>query len=267
MAQRRMEGVQSLDRAAAVLRCLAKGEGTGRRLSDVMATTGLGKATTHRLLRSLMRIGFVQQDRSTRLYSLGLEIFVLGAAAANRFDIAEHARPAMRRLAELSGDTVYLSVRAGMQALCLDRQVGDFPIRTLTLNVGDRRPLGVGAGSLALLAFQPAAEIDEVVAAVAGELAVYPGYDAATVRRLADEARAKGYAFNDGRLVSGMSAVGVPVLTTGGEVAAALSIAAITSRMDGARRAELVDALRGEAAKLTQAMGPLNQRSFTPQAR
>lgn len=232
-----------------------------------MAATGLGKATTHRLLRSLMRIGFVQQDPATRLYSLGLEIFALGAAAANRFDIAMHARPAMRRLAELSGDTVYLSVRAGTQALCLDRQLGDFPIRTLTLNVGDRRPLGVGAGSLALLAFQDADEIDGILAAVEGELAVYPGFDVPTVRRLVSVAREQGYAFNNGRLVRGMSAVGVPVLMPGGEVAAALSIAAISSRMEGARRAMLVEALQTEAANLIQAMSPLSEPSFAHGAR
>lgn len=266
MAQGRKEGVQSLDRAAAVLRCLAMGGGAGRRLSDVMAKTGLGKATTHRLLRSLIRIGFVQQEPSTRLYSLGLEIFTLGAAAANRFDVAEHARPAMRRLAEFSGDTVYLSVRHGAQALCLDRQVGEFPIRTLTLNVGDRRPLGVGAGSLALLAFLPNEEIDRVMGAVVPDLALYPGFDEALVRRLVHDARAAGHAFNDGRLVSGMSAIGVPIINQRREVVAALSIAAITSRMGDDRRAELVDAVRKEVVVLEETVSPLSQRSVADRA-
>lgn len=146
-------------------------------------------------------------------------------------------------------------------------QLGDFPIRTLTLNVGDRRPLGVGAGSLALLAFQDADEIDGILAAVEGELAVYPGFDVPTVRRLVSVAREQGYAFNNGRLVRGMSAVGVPVLMPGGEVAAALSIAAISSRMEGARRAMLVEALQTEAANLIQAMSPLSEPSFAHGAR
>ena len=57
----------------------------------------------------------------------------------------------MRRLAERTQDTVFLSARDRDEAVCLERVIGDYPIKTLTLSIGDRRPLGVGAGSLALL--------------------------------------------------------------------------------------------------------------------
>src|SRR5690606_31297222 len=103
---------------------------------------------------------------------------------ATRFDIAELARPALIRLARETGDTVFLSVREGLDAICLERQVGSYPIKTLTLDVGDRRPLGVGAGSLALLAFLPEAEIAEIIASNEPRLVSYPGFAPEALLRL-----------------------------------------------------------------------------------
>src|SRR5690625_7683978 len=62
--------VKTIDRAAAILRCLAKGPEEGSRLSDIAAGSGLGKTTTHRLLAALVSVGFVDRGES-RLYRLG----------------------------------------------------------------------------------------------------------------------------------------------------------------------------------------------------
>src|SRR5690625_1856939 len=150
--------VKTIDRAATILRCLAQGPQEGSRLSDIASRSGLGKTTTHRLLAALVSVGFVDRGES-RLYRLGYALFSLGASA-RRFDLANLVRPSLLRLAAETEDTIFLSIRDGDEALCLDRCTGNFPIRTLTLNVGDRRPLGVGAGSLALLAFQPQQEVE-----------------------------------------------------------------------------------------------------------
>ncbi|MFP4326940.1 MAG: IclR family transcriptional regulator [Paracoccaceae bacterium] len=241
--------VQTIDRAARVLRVLAGGPAEGMRLIDVTARLDLGKATTRRLLMALVDVGFVAFDETTKHYSLGYGVFALGLAA-RRFHIVELARPALVRLAAATGDTVYLSVRDGDQAICVDRCTGRFPIRTLTLDVGDRRPLGVGAGSLALLAFQPKADIDRVLRDDHAARARFAGFDEDSLRRMIDATRDRGHAFNDGRIVSAMAAVGVPVLDAAGHAVAALSIAAIRERMDAPRDAELVALLAREAADL-----------------
>ncbi|MEX0758621.1 MAG: IclR family transcriptional regulator, partial [Tistlia sp.] len=222
---------------------------SGWRLSDLAGAAELGQAATHRLLAALTDSGFAYQDPESRRYFLGYEIVRLGSLAT-RFDVAELARPALLRLARETGDTVFLSVREGLDALCLERQVGDFPIKTLTLTVGDRRPLGVGAGSLALLAFLPEREVAEIIASNAPRLERYPGFAPDELHRLTAEARAQGYAFNDGRIVSAMCAVGVPVLDRRGRVVAAISVAAIRERMAPERIAWIAEALSNEAALL-----------------
>lgn len=241
--------VKTIDRAAAILRCLGEGAPAGCRLSDVATCSGLGKATVHRLLTALVEVGFADRCDESKRYRLGYGIYALGGAA-RRFQITELARPALLRLAAETEDTVFLSIRDGDEALCIDRSTGAFPIRTLTLAVGDRRPLGVGAGSLALLAFQPDAEIERVLTSNEASRAAYPGFEAVAMRAMIEQSRKSGHALNDGRIVSAMAAVAVPVFGPEGRVEAALSIAAIRERMTPTRIVDLVRRLTREAESL-----------------
>src|SRR5262249_7743888 len=80
---------------------------------------------------------------------------------------------------------------------------GAFPIRTLSLNLGDRRPLGVGSGSLALLAFLSEADRHEVLDGLSRQLTRYPRFTTTGIRRLMDETRARGYSFVGGTILPG----------------------------------------------------------------
>ena len=240
--------VKTIDRAAVILRCLAEGPQEGSRLSDVAVSSSLGKTTTHRLLAALVSVGFVERGEN-KLYRLGYALYALGSNA-RRFDIAELARPSLLRLAAETEDTVFLSIRDGDEAICLDRCTGDFPIRTLTLNVGDRRPLGVGAGSLALLSFLDEREVERAIAANEDARVGYPNFNGESLRRLVAESRKQGFAFNDGRIVREMAALAVPVFGPDETVAAALSIAAIRQRMTVERVKTLAKCLKREAEAL-----------------
>lgn len=248
-----LSSVKTIGRAALVLRALAAGPDAGSRLSEVTERVGLGKATVHRLLGALVDVGFVEYDESERHYRLGYSLFSLGASA-RRFHLVDKARPCLVRLAAVTGDTVYLSVRDGDEAVCVDRCTGSFPIRTLTLDIGDRRPLGVGAGSMALLAFETDEEIARVLRVNSLARKEYAGFDDALLERLVSQARENRFVFNDGRIVSAMTAIGVPVRDADERVLAALSIAAIRERMDEKRRDELALFLRDEALELARAL-------------
>lgn len=241
--------VKTIDRAAAILKLLGQRALEGWRLSDLARETGLGKTTTHRLLSALVAVGFAAQDSQTRRYHLGFEVVRLGSAA-NRYEILDLARPAVLRLARESEDTVFLSVPDGLEAVCVDRAEGAFPIKTLTLDVGARRPLGVGAGSLALLAFRSPEEVAEILESIQPRLANYPDLTPERIQDMVGRARQQGYTLNDGRIVKGMSAIGVPVRDPHGRIVAALSIAAISDRMRPDRVARLAAMLKAEAATL-----------------
>lgn len=238
-----------------ILRLLSNSGDGGHRLSDIAEETGLGKTTVHRLLGALVQVGFANQDLKTKRYRLGTAAAVLGTAASMT-NIDSLMRPALQRLARETEDTVFASVREGLSAVCIRREVGTFPIRTLTLDQGDRRPLGVGAGSLALLAFLPDDEIETILDRNRRWLQDYAGFSSDELRRLVVRTRADGYALNDGRIVPAMQAIGIPIMSRDGRPTAALSLAAIRDRMQPGRLAGLVRRLREEAHALADVLEP-----------
>src|SRR5262249_24904652 len=164
--------VQSIDRAARLLRAMAI-HADGAMLSALARETGLGKGTVHRLLNALIDAGLVFQDQEPKRYRLGVGLALLGHAA-HRHDFAALAKPFLLRLTEQTQDTIYASVPECGAAVCVAREIGAFPIRTLSLEVGHLRPLGVGSGSLALFAFLPVDEIASLIEKNAVLLALCP---------------------------------------------------------------------------------------------
>lgn len=245
-------GTQSLDRALALLRIVAGRAGRGIRLSEAVEQSALSKPTVHRLLQALERQGFVTHDAAAKLYHLGPEAFVIGTLANERFGIHRAALPCLSRLAVASQDTCFLTVRRDWHAVCLHREEGVFPIRSHVLKAGDRHPLGVGAGSLAILAALPDAEAEAAISEITPELERnYPSFAPALVREQMQLTRQTGFALNPGQLTVGSWGLGVAVLNHEGRCEGALSIAAIESRIAAPRREQLVGLLKAEAQRLS----------------
>lgn len=244
-------GAQSVDRALAVLALIGRSPQDGVGLSVITDTLGLNRPTARRLLLALIRAGLVEQDPATRAYALGSEAYVLGVQAARRHDLTDLAAESLVELAGKSGDTAFLSVRRDAFAVCLLKQEGSFPIRTDALQIGERHPLGVGAGSLAMLAALPVDEAAEILDRNAALMARdFPGVTPGALTPLLDRARADGWALNPGLVLANSWAVGVALRFPDGRVAGSFSIAAIDSRMQPDRQQALAAMLKAEAARV-----------------
>ncbi len=236
--------INSVQKACRILRSLT--EPRVRRLSEVAGQAVLNKVTTLRILEVLTREGFVRRDEATKTYSLGNEIDILAAALRDRDDLRSRAHPSLLRLAALSEDSVLLSVPSGTEAVCVDRELGNFPIRANSLDIGSRRPLGVGAGAMALLAWRSEAEIEAILPFVAPRLQNYPKVSLAWLRNEIERCRDRGYTLFLNMLVDRMGAVAVPVFGANGNPIGAISIAALSDRVSS-RLEALVEMLKREA--------------------
>lgn len=237
--------INSVQKSCRILRSLT--EPRVSRLSEIAAQAGLNKVTTLRILEVLSREGFVKRDDKTKTYSLGNEVFILAAALRDRDDLRARARPSLVRLAAMSEDSVLLSVRSGgTESVCVDREFGPFPIRANYLDIGSRRPLGIGAGAMALLAWQSEAEIEAILPLVEQRLSQYPKVSMTWLRNEIDRSRERGYTVFLNMLVDRMGAVGVPIFGADGRSVAAISIAALSDRLSS-RMEQLVDMLKREA--------------------
>jgi DNA-binding IclR family transcriptional regulator len=251
---------QNIARASEVLTVLANASAQGMRLVDVVSETSLSKTAAHRCLSGLVAHGLAEFNEEGGRYYLGDRVFGWTSSASQRFELAGRSMPYLQRLSQETGDTAYLAVRRRDEAVCYGRAEGSFPIKTLTLSVGDRRPLGIGGGSLALLAFiDDDTERERILQKHAQAYASFQTTTAA-VRKLVNAARSNGHTSIDGQVIGGMAGVGVPVRTATGVTVAALSIAAISTRMQPPRRAEVVEILRAEAARFEQEMQAVLQR-------
>ncbi len=253
----------SLERAIALLSVVSASD-VGLRLKDAAQALGLSTSTAHRILSALVEHRMLRLTEGSRLYIPGSELYRLGQAAARHYSLVDLARPSMRRLAERTQDTVFLSARDGDEAVCLDRVVGDYPIKTLTLSVGDRRPLGVGAGSLALFAALPEDERLAIASDGAAREQRYPSFTGAALIKWANVARRLGYAYNPERVIPGMSAVGVAIRRADGLPLGAISVAAVRSRIQGQRLLEIVDLVREECAIVAEKSATLNNPKVIP---
>lgn len=253
----------SLERAIALLSAVCESE-AGLRLTDAAQALGLSTSTAHRILSALVEHRMLRLTQGSRVYIPGSQLYRLGQAAARHYSLVDLARPSMRRLAERTQDTVFLSARDRDEAVCLDRVVGDYPIKTLTLSVGGRRPLGVGAGSLALFAALPEHERTAIAADGRSREERYPSFTSAALIKSANEASRLGYAYNPERVIPGMSAVGVAIRGEDGLPLGAISVAAIRSRIQGERLLEIFDLLKEECAIVAEKAAALNNPKVIP---
>jgi len=246
-------GTQVIGRAAAVLRAVSASMPRGLGTSAVATATGLSRPTAHRLLASLAAEGFLDHDALSGRWVPGPELYLLGAVAAERYDITTLARPVVRALADATGESAFLSARRGDETVCLLREDGAFPIRSHVLHEGIRFPLGVASAGLAILAFLPDATIDRYLADA--DLAAFgPAHAPDAVRERLAATRARGYAVNPGLLVEGSWGMGAAVFDASEQPAWALSLTGIQSRFAPERQPELGRLLLAHAHRLTQAL-------------
>lgn len=234
----------SLKRGVLLLRLLATAGPRGLPLTDLAAKSEIPHPSVHRLLRQLGAERLVEHNEENRRYRLGPLAFELGLAGSTMHDISDLCQPCMQGLAVFTEDTVYLVVRSGFDAVCIHRREGSFPIRTLVLDVGSRRPLGVGAGGLAILAAIAEDERRDIIERVSPNLKAFGNLTAETLEAACQQVQEAGTAVIQDRINLGVCAVGMPFRDAMGQPIGALSVAALTQRMSAKRIQSIADELR-----------------------
>lgn len=270
------EGAQSVGRALRLLRLLGTAGQGGVSLAWLVARSNLSKPTCRRLLVALIAEGMVEQDETTRAYFLGREAYLLGMVASERHGVHRIALDCVSRLARATGDAAFLQVRHGDYLVCLAREDGDWPLRSHVLKAGDRHLLGGGAGGLAVLAALPEREVQAFMGAQGAAMAERYPLLAPELPALIQETRERGYSMNRGAIFPGSWGMGMAIREPSGRVEACLSLAAVESRMQPEREAELAALLAEEVRIVEQrlahhsrpeALAPGTHRSEFPRKR
>ena len=244
--------VDVLGRAARLLRALATHEPDGAGTSTLARDSGLPRATVHRLLTSLHAEGLADRNPVSGRWLLGPELFLLGSAARARHDVTALAHPHVRRLAQITGESAFYSVRRGDETVCLVREDGSFPIRSHVLHEGVRFPLGVVSAGLAVLAYLPDVEVEAYLARTDLTAEHGPDHAAGPLRERVERTRLDGWALNPGLIVEGSWGIAATVFDAEDRPVGALSLTGIERRFGPDRQAELGALLLREAHELTR---------------
>jgi DNA-binding IclR family transcriptional regulator len=247
-----LQGGQAIRRALAVLRTLAVGGERGVPLAEVVQATSLARPTVHRIVHVRIEEGVVERSDRTGNFIVGRQVPELALARPSRSPLLIAAERHLAAVSAQLGDTLFLTVRTGLDTLCVARRIGSYPIQVLSIEVGVRRPLGVSSAGVAILAAMPAAEARKIVLANEARFGPYRT-DAATVLGWIQLARRRGYYLRDVGLVQGTRALSAWIRTPDGQPAAAITLTAIRNRLNPRRAIEVADVLVATARAIEAA--------------
>lgn len=238
--------VQVLTRAIAILNHLAQADG-GASLTEIGNAVGLAASTTHRLLTSLESERYVRFDAETKLWSVGVQAFIMGNGFLRTRDLVRLARPHMRTLMEASGETVNLAIEDQGAAVYLSQVECREMMRTFA-RLGARVPMHCsGVGKALLSALGEAALVRHIER---------HGLPRMTTRTLTDRqslsadlaaARLRGYAIDDEEHAVGLRCVAAPIFNEHGDPVGAVSLSGPMARITDTRMS-LLGGLVGQAA-------------------
>jgi IclR family transcriptional regulator, acetate operon repressor len=250
----RSDHVQSLVRALGIINQLAAAD-EGMTLTRIAECVGLPPSTAHRLLTTLEQERYVHFDHERRLWSVGVQAFMTGAAFLRTRDLVGIARPYMRALMNESTETVNLAIEYENEAIYLAQVECRQMMRALA-RPGARVPLYCSSVGKALLCATPEGDLAEALQRQAMRRVTEKTIVNRTALR--DElalTRERGFAVDDEEHAFGLRCVAGLVFDEFGEPMAAISISGPTARISSERIVHLGEVVRRKADEITAQLG------------
>jgi DNA-binding IclR family transcriptional regulator len=232
--------IQSIERAAAILRTLATGSGP-LRLVEISTSLQLSKGTAHGLLRTLTEVGFVEQDRSTGRYRLGPGLTELRSGHVDGNELRSRSMNWADPLAARSGAAVRVASLVGADVLVVHYVFRPDPAAQ-SADVGSLLPIHASALGKVLLAHSPGTRRllpPEALTSYTARTITEPARLSAELAAV----RAQGHAQEFGEHLPAQAGVAAPIMGAGGLVVGAVGVHGDLDRIcaaDGVARPRLV---------------------------
>lgn len=246
--------VQSAERIFLVMEMLANNGEMG--LMEISAALGLHKSTVHRLLMSLIYMGYAKQDETSQKYMLSYKIVSMAGKLLDRMDIMQVAKPYLERLSDLSGEAVHLVAREDNNILYIYKIEAKVGTIRMVSHVGMVHPMycsGVGKAIMATLSEKELRQIwnESVIEKKTDKTIV----DYEEMLRVLEEVKRNGYALDDEENEKGVRCIAACLKSYQNEVKYAFSISGPTSRMTRERVKELSVDVKKVQEELSRELG------------
>ena len=222
---------------------------------EISGQLSIPLSTTYKYIDVLLKKGFLSKNPDTKKIFLGLTIFKMGNLVAAKIKPIDVALRHMNDLANLSGETVTLTMMHGWESLCVEKIESPRRIK-LSVAMGDTLPLHAGGSSKILLAYQDEAFVDAMIQNV--------GLVALTENTITDPVRLKnelklirsrGFAYSDSEVDYGARAAAAPVFDSKGRMAAGITVAGPRDRINDEKVKQLINMVTECSAKISCDLG------------
>ncbi|GAB3743696.1 IclR family transcriptional regulator [Nocardiopsis nanhaiensis] len=254
--------IQSIERAAAILRLLASGA-RGLSLAEISRSLELPKGTALGILRTLQHVGFVEQDPESGRYRLGGGMLSLGTRYLDGNELRTRALNWSDTLASRSGESVRIGTLHKHQVLVVHHVFRPDSSRQ-TLDVGTLLPLHATALGKVLMAFDPLAAPEEVASVETDAPVELTSFTRHTVTSMATlegqmtDIRDNGWGWEAEELVDGEVSIGAPIRDRRGVTVGAIGVRGAVERLrsdEGKPDMEQVSYVRDAARAISRELG------------
>lgn len=245
--------VRAVERALLILNCFDD-KNPERGISEIAQAVKLHKATTHRIVTTLLNYGYLERADDDQDYRLGLKLASLGYKVIRRMDLRREALPYVTELVEKWNETCDLSIFDEGRVFYIEVLRGSHAL-TIAAEVGQRLPAHCTASGKLFLAHLPPNELE---AALSNPLQAYTDNTITSPHELfmqLETIRQRGYSVDDEELEDGIRAVAVPIRDHHGTIIAAMSIPGPTKRITHDMIPDLADSLVEAANAISHRLG------------
>lgn len=217
---------------------------TGLSLTEIMRGTGLSSGTMHRLLNSLLDVGYLAQQDGKKIYRLGPRLIRLFHLAHSRATLSALVQPVLQELVTRFNETAFV---AKLNANGVESMASAMPESQHQSYVQPGRimPINAAASAKAIFAFQPRKTIAEHLAMPLRKYTEKTIVDPAQLRRDLEQVRVQGYAICADELDPGVLSYACPVHLPGVGVLHSVGIVALKRRLMRFDKRDVVAALEG----------------------
>ena len=226
--------IQSLKRAAEIMEYIAKNENLAG-ITAISNGLDLSKSTVHGLVSTLAQMDYLQQDRRTGEYSLGIKLFELGQIVYYNTDLLTVAHPFLQKLVSKHQETVHLAVLSKVDVVYIDKVASNQSVGIIS-RIGKRNPAYCTGVGKVLLAGIPVERLDEMIKIISfRKFTEKTIVEPELLKEELVQVRKNGYAVDMEEIEIGLVCVAVPIRNYEGRVVAAISLSGPLSRMEKER--------------------------------
>lgn len=253
--------VQTIQRASAILRCFMEND-TEMGVTILSQQVGIHKSTVSRLLSTLRKEGFVDQNPDTGKWWLGLGLLDLAGAVLERMDLRKVALIPLRNLAAQTQETVNITVLDGNECVNIENISSPKSIQHAG-RLGRRTPLHCTSTGKAFLAFLTTEERDVLLSSTLLPCTENSIVDRRALEQALEQVYEQGYAIAHEEYEEGLSAIAAPIHDHTSQVVATVSISGPSYRMGSDQIEKFVEPLKETAHNISTQLGYVQPKSHS----